>query len=145
MNVLIEADRERLLERLRVLRPDARPVAGTLTAPRMVCHIADQIAVALGDIPSARQDTLMARTLGKAFALYAPIPIPFGRVKTVPEMLTSAPTDWNGDIARVASLLTRVADTDRFASHPAFGRLTRRQWGRLTANHLDHHLRQFGV
>jgi hypothetical protein len=29
--------------------------------------------------------------------------------------------------------------------HPAFGMLTRRQWGRAAWMHMDHHLRQFGV
>jgi hypothetical protein len=30
-------------------------------------------------------------------------------------------------------------------NHPIFGLLTRREWGRFTWMHLDHHLRQFGV
>jgi len=46
-NILVESDRDRLLARLRTLRPDAKPVAGTLTAARMLCHLADQLAVAL--------------------------------------------------------------------------------------------------
>lgn len=29
--------------------------------------------------------------------------------------------------------------------HPAFGTLTKRQWGRAAWMHMDHHLRQFGV
>lgn len=30
-------------------------------------------------------------------------------------------------------------------THPAFGRLNTRQWGRAAWMHMDHHLRQFGV
>jgi hypothetical protein len=30
-------------------------------------------------------------------------------------------------------------------THPAFGNLTTKQWGRSTWMHMDHHLRQFGV
>ncbi len=29
--------------------------------------------------------------------------------------------------------------------HPFFGKLTSKEWDQLTCNHLDHHLRQFGV
>lgn len=29
--------------------------------------------------------------------------------------------------------------------HPAFGKLTKEQWGKMQYKHLDHHLRQFGV
>ena len=144
-SILVEADRERLLARLRGLQPDATPVAGTLTAARMLCHLADQLAVAIGEIPSRCRDTFVTRSVAKGFAVYAPIRIPFGRVKTVPEMLTHEPSDWEGDMARVVSLVSRFVEADRFAPHPVFGRLTRTQWGLLAATHIDHHLRQFGV
>lgn len=29
--------------------------------------------------------------------------------------------------------------------HPAFGKLTKDQWGKMQYKHLDHHFRQFGV
>lgn len=29
--------------------------------------------------------------------------------------------------------------------HPAFGKLTKEQWGKMQYKHLDHHFRQFGV
>ncbi|TFH09936.1 MAG: hypothetical protein E4H08_04675 [Candidatus Atribacteria bacterium] len=64
-----------------------------LTAPRMLCHIADQLAVALGDIPGWRQDNLITRTFAKRFVLYAPFRFPFGRVQIVAEMLTTEPSD----------------------------------------------------
>jgi len=31
------------------------------------------------------------------------------------------------------------------ASHPAFGPMTRHDWGALIYKHTDHHLRQFGA
>ncbi|MBK9525384.1 MAG: DUF1569 domain-containing protein [Bacteroidetes bacterium] len=30
------------------------------------------------------------------------------------------------------------------AEHPYFGKLSSREWGRITYLHLDHHLKQFG-
>lgn len=50
--MLHESDRTALLERLRGIRPDSRRRWGSLDAPRMLCHVADQMRVALGDLPS---------------------------------------------------------------------------------------------
>ena len=143
--LLAESDRQSLLIRASHLTPESMPVAGTLTAPRMLCHIADQIAVALGDITGARQDTWVMRTLAKWFVLYVPIPIPFGKVSTVPEMLTTQPSDWERDFARFEMLVSQFTSTERFATHAVFGRLSHREWGIIAAKHIDHHLRQFGV
>lgn len=143
--LLSDSDRHSLLTRARSLTPESMPEAGTLTAPRMLCHIADQIAVALADIPAKRQDTWITRTLAKWFVLYAPITIPFGKVSTVPEMLTTQPSDWESDSARFEMLASQFTSTERFATHAVFGRLSHREWGILAAKHIDHHLRQFGA
>ena len=29
--------------------------------------------------------------------------------------------------------------------HPAFGKMTKEQWGKMQYKHLDHHFRQFGI
>ena len=34
---------------------------------------------------------------------------------------------------------------DDWQPHPAFGKLSKEQWGKMQYKHLDHHLRQFGV
>jgi hypothetical protein len=143
--ILHRAEREGLLLRLRSLTPDRKPVSGSLSAHRMICHLGDQIAVALGDIPGRSEGTLLSRTLLKWLAVYAPIRMPLGKIKTVPEMLTTSPTDWTKDLARLESLLMRLVEADRVSPHPAFGPLSHRAWGIVTAKHLDHHLRQFGA
>jgi hypothetical protein len=145
MTILANADRDALMARVRALTPERTPVVGTLTAQRMLCHIADQLAVAVGDIPGQRKDTLITRTLAKVFVLYALLRIPFGKVGTVPEMLTTEPSSWASDIARFESLLSRFTDADHVAPHAAFGPMTHSQWGILAAKHIDHHLRQFRV
>ena len=120
-------------------------MAGTLTATGRFCHIADPLAVALGDIPCQRRGYLVTRTLAKGFVLYAPLRIPFRKVGAVPEILTTEPSSWANDIARFKSVLSRLADADRLAPHSVFGTQTGTQWGVLATKHIDHHLRQFGV
>ena len=144
-SVLDKADRDSLVARFRQLTPEHQPLWGKLSAQEMVCHLADQLAVALGDIPSKPTGNLFTKTFAKWLVLYLPIPIPKGKVQTVPEMLTTQPSDWEQDTARFEALLSRLADAETLAPHPAFGRLSRRQWSRLAAGHIDHHFRQFGV
>ena len=142
--LLDSADRAALLQRLRRLQPTSRARWGTFTAPRMVCHLADSLRVGLGELNTKRVDTLPSRTLLKWLVVYSPVPPPRGKIQTAPEMLTTGPTTWTEDLARVEELVGRVATTPSTATHPFFGPLTPGGWGRLSWKHLDHHLRQFG-
>ena len=36
-------------------------------------------------------------------------------------------------------------DREEWGEHPAFGKFSKEQWGKMQYKHLDHHLRQFGV
>jgi hypothetical protein len=142
--LLDSTDRETILQRLRRLEPSSQPRWGTLTAPRMVCHLADSLRVALGDLSAKRVDTFPSRTLVKWLVVYSPVQPPRGKVQTAPEMLTTEPTTWTEDVAAVEMLVERVATAPTNAIHPFFGPLTHGGWGRLACKHMDHHLRQFG-
>lgn len=144
-SILVAADRMALLARFRKLTPEHQPLWGRLSARKMVCHLGDQLAVALGEIPSKPKGNLFTKTFAKWPVLYLPVPAPKGKVKTVPEMLTTEPSDWEEDTARFESLVSRLVSTEDVAPHPVFGRLSLSQWGILVAKHIDHHLRQFGV
>ena len=134
-----------LRARFRRLTPEHQPLWGRLSAKKMVCHLGDQLAVALGDIPSDPKGGLLTKTVAKWLVLYVPFPAPQGKVKTVPEMLTTEPSDWEQDSSRFESLLSRLVDAKKVAPHSVFGRLSHSQWGILAVKHIDHHLRQFGV
>ena len=41
--------------------------------------------------------------------------------------------------------LNSQRERNDWQSHPAFGKLTKEQWGKMQYKHLDHHFRQFGV
>lgn len=143
--ILAQNDRDLILQRLHRLTPERQPNWGTLTAPRLLCHLSDQLQVALGEKPITRRDTPLTRTLMKWLVIYSPLKAPPGKVATSPEMLTTSPSDWKTDIERCDSLIRRLALTPTTAVHPKFGPLSYDGWGRLAWKHLDHHLRQFGV
>ena len=143
--LLSSADRDALLQRLRRLQPDSRALWGTLTAPRMLCHLLDSSRVALGETSARREDSFLSRTLVKWLVIHTPVKPPPGKVQTAPEMLRSTPGNWSTDLAHVAELLTRMGTNRCTAVHPFFGPLSPAQWARLGWKHADHHLRQFGV
>ena len=137
------------------------PHWGEMDARRMVCHVADQLRVALGDLES-RPGPLRLRfgnreVKGKPgplrFRWYRQLmvhwaPWPKARVKAPPEMLPTKPAVWDDDVAALHALIDRVGDKDpaeRWAVHPWFGPVSGREWGMLCWKHLDHHLRQFGA
>jgi hypothetical protein len=137
-------DRGGILSRLRRLDSSQQPLWGRLTAPQMICHLADQLRVAVGDLPTRRTDNLASRTILKWLVVYSPMQAPPGKVQTAPEMLTTQPSSWSADLQAVESLIQRLGTTPTQAVHPFFGPLTHGGWGRLAWKHLDHHLRQFG-
>jgi hypothetical protein len=134
-----------LIERLQRVRPDAQPAWGTLDAPRMLCHLADNLRVALGDVPAKPTHNFASRTLVKFLVVNTGLTPPRGKIQTAPEMLTSKPATWEADMAACVKLVERVGTGSARAVHPAFGPLSVEEWGRLCWKHTNHHLVQFGV
>ena len=122
-----------------------------MSAPQMVCHLADAFRMALGQKTAKPRSTLLGRTMVKWVALYAPLPWPSG-------LLTSeeidqergggtAPGEFAADVAQVEALLQLVTAPARRLEHlhPVFGPMSDAAWLRWGYLHTDHHLRQFGA
>ena len=138
---------QEIRERVARLSPQSRGAWGKLSAPAMVCHLADSLKMALGDIPVAPKHVPIRYPPLKQLIIYvAPFP---KSAPTAPELLARPPATWQADVAELQALVDRFVARGRESSswpeHPAFGRLSRRAWGVLTYRHMDHHLRQFGA
>ncbi len=48
-------------------------------------------------------------------------------------------------IANLINALNDQRERNDWQPHPAFGKMTKDQWGKMQYKHLDHHFRQFGV
>jgi len=142
--LLNDADRAAIIARLRRVPPHRIPLWGSLTAPRMLCHVTDQLRVATGIIIGRHRDTLFRRTVLKWMVVRSSLQAAPGKVQTVPELLSSAPTTWAADMATCIRLINEVGMGKANGRHPAFGPLNGREWGRIAWKHFDHHLRQFG-
>ena len=147
-NLCVPAAREALRQRIAAVQADQAPVWGKMSAPQMVCHLADQLRLATGEIKVPDQSTFISRNLVRRLVL-AGMPIPKGKIKTFPEIdqqsAGTSPTDFETDKQLVFDLMERVGNaTDReLAAHSFFGKLSPQAWGRLAWFHMDHHLRQF--
>jgi hypothetical protein len=141
-----EDDRRALNDRVGRVAWDGRAAWGKFTAPKMICHLADSLKMAMGDLQVAPKRLPIRYPPLKQLIIYA-APFPKG-APTAPELLAREPREWANDVADVQALLARAASartTDTWPEHPAFGKLSKRAWGVLIFRHMDHHLKQFGA
>jgi hypothetical protein len=148
MKTIWQSDARREIQnRLTKLTPNAPAQWGKMSAPEMVCHLAESLKMTLGDLPCTPKGGALRYTPLKQLIIYV-APWPKG-VPTAPELLARAPATWSNDVRDLGVLLDRVAGARSAApnwpEHPAFGKLSPGAWGRLVYRHMDHHLRQFGV
>lgn len=139
--------RRRMHERLQRLEPDSPRLWGRMSAPQMVAHLTDQMHHCLGDIPVEARPGLLRFPPVRYASIYV-IPWPRGRIKGPPEAFVTTPSEWDADVALLASMLERFASRDpdlEWPAHALFGRMSGRDWGVFVHKHLDHHFRQFSV
>ena len=147
--------------RIDQLSPESVRQWGTMPVTQMVCHVADQLRVAIGDIET-RPGRLRLR-FGDREVKVSPgllwfrqgrrllvhwLPWPKARIGAPPEMFTTTPGEWNEDVSSLHALVDRVGEkhpADSWAAHPVFGPISGQEWGLLCWKYLDYHLRQFGV
>ena len=141
------AARDEVLARLARLRPDAHARWGQLDAPRMLCHVADQLRQALGELEAQPIRSPLA-SLPLNWLLIHVLPWPKGRGRSPPEFLQRQPASWETDLAecrRLVNTCFRRGPNADWPISPVFGRISGPSWGVLAYKHLDHHLRQFGA
>jgi Protein of unknown function (DUF1569) len=142
--------RSELLRRLGAVTPDSARRWGTMSAPQMVCHLADAFRMGRGARAVSEGTGPLQRTVVKWVALYAPMRWP-SNIVTRPELDAlhggTPPGAFAADVAEVAveldAFLAHVR-AGRCLPHPIFGRLSPAAWLRWGYLHTDHHLRQFG-
>ncbi|MEZ0484789.1 DUF1569 domain-containing protein [Fibrella aquatica] len=140
-----------LQPRINALTPTSNRLWGKMSAGQMLTHCTDQIRIVLGEKPAKSTGFAATRWLTKWFVLLMPLPLP-KNIKTFPELdpslsIMTKPGDFTLDRENLLAALSKLitAPDDLKATHPVFGTMTKSQALKLTAIHLDHHLRQFGV
>ncbi len=149
-NILSETNKKEIEERLNKISPDDEALWGKMNAGQALCHMADQLRLSTGEIISEYAGNIMSTTVVKFLVLIG-MPAPKGKVKTMKELDQEAdgtrPTDFENDRKILAGLIDRFSDfypDNKKIEHPVFGKMNKKQWGRLAYIHLDYHLSQFG-
>jgi hypothetical protein len=142
-----ESSRRELMERARRLTPESRAQWGKLSVDRMLAHCVDAFGMGLGEIATKpRRIPLLGRwPFNVLFIRFVGMP---KNAPTAREIMTRAPASIEEELRALEAALERFAsqrDRKEWPSHPAFGKLSGRTWGKLGYVHTDHHLRQFGV
>lgn len=143
-NIFNDTDRAELIGRIRRLSADNARRWGTMTLPKALCHMGDQLASSMGEIEAKPVKSPVSRFPLKQLVVWV-MPWPKG-VQTVPEMLTTDLAELDEARDRLIGLIERMAGRGvgaEWTPHVAFGPLSGRAWGRLAWRHLDYHLRQF--
>jgi len=138
--------REELAQRLDRLKPDSPRRWGKMTASQMIAHLVDAMKMATGKLKAADKKLPIRFAPLKQLIIYGP-PFPKG-APTAPEVLGRECEDWDTECRSLKEMMDAFASFPpeaEFPRHPAFGRLSRRAWGRLGYKHIDHHLKQFGA
>lgn len=140
-----ESARKQLVQRLQNLTPATKPKWGKLDAPRVLCHLGDTLAMGVGEVPTKSVNRKMFHHFPLKHLILYVLPFP-KNVPTAPELLASAPSDFEADRKRVLDLINRLAVTPpaNGPEHPFFGPLTNEEWNALQWKHIDHHMKQFG-
>ena len=94
-----EDERAALARRIDLLQQDSIGQWGKMDAAHMICHVADQLRVALGDIPTSISAPSIFRFRLVRRVVVHWLPWPKGRIETVPEMLTTSPSEWDDDLS----------------------------------------------
>ena len=150
MKSLFEAARvEEIEKRMAHLRPDSERLWGEMNPAQALAHCSAAIRMAEGDTRPPR--ILIGRLLGplaKKSLIVKGEPMRRNSM-TEKSLLVTDERDFEVERKRLRESIDRFAagGPENCTKHPHFffGVLTPVEWAALMYQHLDHHLRQFGV
>lgn len=148
-NIFNHNDYELTIKRINSLSDSSKRLWGTLELPQMLEHCSIQLKLALGIIKEYRlEGSFFYRTpLIKWIALYGPN---WQKSLATPRPMSAVKKDvdadsFNKEKNELKNLLNKTIKQNQLNPHPFFGKLNKKDWGRLIWKHLDHHLRQYVV
>ena len=143
--LLDDETRVSMLHRVDVLRPSSAAAWGRMGVAQMLHHLAGALRMATGDLEIAPRSSILRKFPIKQLIVFV---LPFPKsAPTAPALVAKGEFDFEKERADVRGLIESFASRkiEAWPDHPAFGPLTREQWGVMVWKHLDHHFRQFGV
>jgi hypothetical protein len=145
-SIFNKADNDVIISRIHQLNPESKALWGKMTVDQMFKHCNEAIIVAFGE--NEIKVNFMMRLLGRLlknkvfnteFRKNSPTAKEF--VFTGHYAFDEAQKEFVHNFARFA----QGSDAIKLKVHPFWGPMSDEDWNKLMWNHIDHHLRQFGV
>lgn len=139
------AVRDALKQRVARLRPDATRRWGQMTVDQMLWHVNSGLESSLGRFAVKEQRLPLPNAVVK-FLVFN-LPWRRGKTPTAPEFVARDRYDFERERERLLGLIDEVTAKPVDSPWPAssfMGPMSGRDWMRMHARHLDHHLAQFG-
>ena len=138
--------RASITRRIASLQPTAMPRWGKMTVDQMLWHVNCSLENALGRYEVRDVRLPLPHSVIKFLILR--MPMRHRNAPTAPEYIARTRHDFDAERARLMRLieeLTAKSLDDAWRDNAFMGRMSGRDWSRLQARHLDHHLAQFGA
>ncbi|MDD5361916.1 MAG: DUF1569 domain-containing protein [Ignavibacteria bacterium] len=148
-NLLQSNDIQEILERIKKLTKDKKPLWGTMNSAQMLGHCSVGLKVSLGKIKPT--SNIFMLTMGKILKNKILNADEFRKnTPTAKEYIMPADIDFDSAKSQLLEMVNYFASDNveneiSSQKHPFLGKLTPEEWGNLMYKHLDHHLRQFGL
>jgi hypothetical protein len=141
-----KAENAQIITRIESLTPSSKAIWGKMSVDQMIKHTNDAMIVAFGE-KSLKINFLMRflgrmmknKVLNSEFKKNSP---------TAPEFIFKEKYDFETVQKELINNFRRFAsghEAIKVTDHPFWGKMTFEDWDKLMWNHMDHHLRQFGV
>ena len=134
------------LNRIDQLTEGHKPKYGKMTVQQMVCHCTDLYRLVLREMTLREKPNISAAEAIKLAQSRKTVPAPT-EMDQVAGNGTKA-SDFETDIFLLKSKLQAFYALEKDYDYPPhfyFGKLNKKEWVQMTAYHLRHHLKQFGV
>lgn len=152
MRTVAEADvKKELLDRINKLFPESKGLWGKMNVHQMICHLSDQLRDLDGSRPVKYEGNFITKhAIRHLLARFENWPKGVFPAASDYDQLKNGtpPKDFSSDKKILAEMLGSLDLTDEkreLPMHPAFGKLTHKQYARIVYLHFNHHLKQFGV
>ncbi len=134
-------------ERINNVTQKSERVWGTMTPDQMLHHLNLACGSSMGYFKLPDESTLMTRTMGKWLLVDLLPTMPKGLKMPVGFAI---PHTEHFDFEKEKNLLLEILNkayntksTESWTPHVGFGRLSKKEWGKLLTKHIDYHLKQF--
>ena len=147
MNSIFEADSNAIMiARMNKLTPTSQAVWGKMNVAQMCKHTNEALIVAFGE------NEIKVNFLMKFLGIVMKDKVFNSEFKknspTAKEFIFTDKYDFESSRNELIKNFSRFAEghkSIKIVKHPFWGKMTYSDWDKLMWNHVDHHLRQFGV